>query len=71
MVWTRIREANLKQKPTKCCLMCTQVPFLGHIMSHQGVGVDPAKTEAVEKWPTPTNVKDSRAFLELVSYYSR
>ena len=49
MVWRRIQEANLKLKPTKCCLMRAQVPFLGHIVSRQGVGVDPAKTEAVEK----------------------
>ncbi len=70
-VWRRIREANLKLKPTKCCLMHTQVPFLGHIVSRQGVGVDPAKIEAVEQWPTPTSVKDVRAFLGLASYYRR
>ncbi len=71
IVWKRIREANLKLNPTKCCLLCMQVPFLGHIVSRQGVGVDPAKTEAVEQWPTPTNVKDVRAFLGLASYYRR
>ncbi len=38
MVWKCIREANLKLKPTKCCLMRAQVPFLGHIVSRQGVG---------------------------------
>ncbi len=52
-VWRRIREANLKLKPTKCCLMRRHVPFLGHIVSCRGVGVNPAKTEAVEQWPTP------------------
>ncbi len=62
MVWRCIREANLKLKPTKCCLMRAQVPFLGHIVSRQVVGVDPAKMEAVEKWPTPANVKDVRAY---------
>ncbi len=51
--------------------MRTQVPFLGHIVSRQGVGVDPAKTEAVEQWPTPSSVKDVRAFLGLDSYYRR
>ncbi len=58
MVWAQIREANLKLKPTKCCLMWAQVPFLGHIVSSRGVGVDPTKMEAVENWPTLTNVKD-------------
>ncbi len=69
MVWRRIREANLKLKPTKCCLMRAQVSFLGHIVSRQDIGVDPAKTEAVENWPTPVSVKDVRAFLGLASYY--
>ncbi len=41
MAWKRIREANLKLKPTKCSLMQAQVPFLGHIISRQGVGMDP------------------------------
>ncbi len=36
-----------------------------------GVGVDPAKTEAMEKWPTPINVKDVSAFVGLASYYRR
>ncbi len=49
--------------------MPAQVPFLGHIVSPQGAGVDPAKTEAVDNWPAPTNVKDVRAFLRLASYY--
>ena len=71
MVWKRIREANLKLKPTKCCLMRAQVPFIGYIVSREGVGVDPAKTEAVEKWPMPVNVKDVRAFLGLASDYRR
>ncbi len=71
MVWRRIREANLKLKPTKYCLMKTQFPFLGHIVSRQAVGMDPAKTEDIENWPTPVNVKDVRAFLGLASYYRR
>ncbi len=33
--------------------------------------MDPAKTEAVEQWPTPTSVKDVLAFLGLASYYRR
>ncbi len=49
MVWKRIREANLKLKPTKCCLMRAEVPFIGHIVSRKDIGVDPAKMEAMEK----------------------
>ncbi len=69
IVWQRIREANLKLKPSKCCLMRDRVPFLGHYVSGEGVEVDPMKTAAVQDWPTPRTVKDVRAFLGLASYY--
>ncbi len=70
-VWQRIREANLKLKPSKCCLMHDRVTFLGHYVSHERVEVDPMKTAAVQDWPTPGTVKDVRAFLGLASYYRR
>ena len=71
IVWQRIREANLKLKPSKCCLMRDRVPFLGHYVSREGVEVDPMKTATVQDWPTPRTVKDIRAFLGLASYYRR
>ncbi len=63
IVWQRTREANLKLRPSKCCLMRNRVPFLGHYISREGVEVDPMKTASVQDWPTPHTVKDVRAFL--------
>ena len=51
IVWQRIREANLKLKPSKCCLMRDRVPFLGHYVSRKGVEVDPMKTERLADTP--------------------
>lgn len=45
--------------------------FLGHIISKDGVSVDPAKVEVVVNWPRPANVSEVRSFLELVGYDQR
>ena len=47
------------------------VKFLGHVVSEQGVVVDPAKIEAVMKWEPSKNVMEVRSFLGLASYYRR
>ena len=52
----RFRQAGLKLKPSKCFLLRPKVPFLGHVISADGVSTDPDKIRAVEQWPTPSNV---------------
>ena len=43
-----------------------QVIFLGHIISKEGISVDPTKVEAVVNWETPRIVKKIQSFLGLV-----
>ena len=45
--------------------------FLGHILTAEGVAVDPGKVEAVSNWQQPTNVSEIRSFLGLAGYYRR
>nr|GFA45552.1 reverse transcriptase [Tanacetum cinerariifolium] len=47
------------------------VAFLGHIVLAEGITMDPAKVEAITKWPRPTSVTEVRSFLGLASYYRR
>ena len=47
------------------------MPFIGHIVSAEGVIVDPAKIEAVTPWQPPKTVKEIRSFLRLSGYYKR
>ena len=48
-----------------------ELKFLGHIVGKEGIKVDPAKTQVVQDWPTPTNVKDVRSFLGLSNYFRK
>ena len=44
--------------------------FMGHVVSDQGVEVDPRNTKAVNKWPKHLTPTDIRSFFELAGYYS-
>jgi len=71
LVLERFRAANLRVKPPKCSLFQKEVLYLGHIISEEGVACDPAKIEAVSKWPVPRTVKDVRSFIGFAGYYRK
>nr|GFC41679.1 putative reverse transcriptase domain-containing protein [Tanacetum cinerariifolium] len=62
---------KLYAKFSKCDFWLGQVAFLGHIVSADGITMDPAKVEAITKWPRPTTVTEVRSFLGLAGYYRR
>lgn len=70
-VLERLREANLRLKPSKCRFANTSMIALGHRVSKAGIAVDESKTAAVRDWPTPRNSKEVKSFLGLTSYYRR
>ena len=57
--------------PEKCHVLPQCVPFIGHILSSQGVSTDPEKVSAVKSWPPPTNVSQLRVFLGKSGYYGK
>ena len=70
-VLTVLRENQLYAKASKCAFAKEEIDFLGHIVNQEGIKVDPAKTSAVEQWPTPQTPTQVRSFLGLCSYYRK
>jgi hypothetical protein len=66
-----LRDHQLYAKLSKCEFWLKRVTFLGHVISAEGVFVDPQKVEAVLKWERPTSVTEIRSFLGLAGYYRR
>ena len=71
LVLQRLKDKQLYAKFKKCEFWLDKVVFLGHIVSHKGIMVDPAKVEAVSQWKQPRNVFEVRSFLGLAGYYRR
>ena len=70
-VLTKLEEAGLCLRLSKCQFARKQVRYLGHIISSEGVTPDPDKIKAVQDYPIPTTLKELRKFLGLVNYYRR
>ena len=71
IVLETLREKKLYAKLSKCDFWLKEFSFLGHIVSVEGIRVDPTKIEAVVNWKPPQNVTEVRSFLGLADYYRR
>ncbi|MCO5566703.1 hypothetical protein L7F22_020381 [Adiantum nelumboides] len=60
-----LRTSKLYAKRSKCLFFVEKVAYLGFIVSKDGISPDPAKVEAVVKWPIPQSVSEVRGFLGL------
>jgi hypothetical protein len=66
-----LQDNEFYVKTSKCSFAQTELEYLGHIVSAQGVATDPKKTQAMQEWPRPTNVTELRGFLGLTGYYRK
>ncbi|UYV76203.1 K02A2.6-like [Cordylochernes scorpioides] len=70
-VLQRIQEAGLKLRKDKCSFLAPSLEYLGHKIAKDGLQPLPSKVEAIQAAPSPTNLTELRAFLGLLTYYSR
>ena len=66
----RLREKKYA-KFKKCEFWLESISFLGHVVSNQGIQVDPSKVAAIQDWKRPTNVREVKSFLGLAGYYRK
>jgi len=66
-----LRDAGFSGNVTKCLFAQKKMEFLGHIVSEQGIEMQPAKFNAMLSCPTPADKAALRRFLGLTGYYRR
>ena len=71
VVLKTLRNEQLYAKLSKCEFWLREVSFLRHIISEEGIRVDPNKIEVIIEWKPPRNVTEVRSFLGLAGYYRR
>ena len=71
LVFNNLRSANLKLNPSKCRLATKEVKYLGHIVSKQGLKVNPENIDKIKNCQRPTNVKQVRSALGMMGYYRK
>ena len=70
-VFQRLTDANLKLQPAKCLFALPKVPYLGHVLSKDGIEPDLEKTKSVDTFPVPKNKHALQSFLGLCNYYRK
>jgi hypothetical protein len=68
MVLQKLQDNQLYAKFSKCEFWLDEVPFLGHIISKEGISVDLAKVKEIVGWKIPKTITEVRSFLGLVGY---
>ena len=69
VVFSKLRAANLKIKLPKCRFFCSEVKYLGHLLTPSGIKCDPAKVKAVAALPVPSSYQELSHFLGLSGFY--
>jgi hypothetical protein len=71
MVLKLLEEKRLYAKPSKLSFGLKEVDYLVHIVSHEGVNVDPNKIKSTMEWKILKTLKNIKGFLGLIGYYNK
>ena len=71
IVFSRLWEAVLKMKHSKCDFFKSEIHYLGHLISPEGISPLPNKLDSIKHMPVPNSAKDIKQFLSLTGYYRK
>ena len=64
----KLKGVSLKLKPTKSSFVQERVDYLGHLITSERISPNPARTETVQAFPVPTDIRELHQLLGLASY---
>ena len=71
LVFESLKEAKFKIQLDKSEFLKTEVAYLGHIITPQGIKPNPEKIKAIQNFPVPSTQKQLKSFLGLLGYYRK
>lgn len=71
LVLDRLEKEDIRLTAEKCQIAQTSVKFLGHIISGEGISVDPDRVEAISGMKVPSNVTELRRLLGVFTYINK
>ena len=67
--FNRLEALGMTVKPKKCQFACGEIKYLGHLLTLEGIKVNPEKVRAISEMSWPDSPEKMASFLGLVSYY--
>ena len=71
IVFSRLWKAGLKMKRSKCDFFKSEIHYLGHLISPEGISPLPNKLDSIKHMPVPNSTKEIKQFLGLTGYYRK
>ena len=66
-----LQQEQLHAKLSKCKFWTKSIAFLGHVVSKEGMSVNPSKIQAMKNWPVSKSATEIKSFIGLTGYYRR